>query len=158
MQPLPTLNLPQASLRMRETSDGRTEILDPLRGKFVALTPEEWVRQNFTLFLIDTLGYPRGLMANEVALRLNSTLRRCDTVVYSRRGMRPLMIVEYKAPHVAVTQRVFDQIARYNMVMGAEWLVVTNGMEHYCCRMRPDGGYVFAERIPAYSCLDGMSR
>lgn len=158
MQPLPTLNLPQASLRMRETSDGRTEILDPLRGKFVALTPEEWVRQNFTLFLIDTLGYPRGLMANEVALRLNSTLRRCDTVVYSRRGMRPLMIVEYKAPHVAVTQRVFDQIARYNMVMGAEWLVVTNGMEHYCCRMRPDGGYEFSERIPAYSCLDGMSR
>ena len=154
MQPLPTLNLPEVSLQMRETSDGHTEILDPLRGKYVALTPEEWVRQNFTLFLINKLGYPRGLMANEVALRLNSTLRRCDTVVYSRRGMRALMIVEYKAPHVQITQKVFDQIARYNMVIGAEWLVVTNGMAHYCCRLRPDGRYEFTELIPAYDCLE----
>lgn len=152
MQSLPPLNLPDASPRLRLTPEGRREIFDPLRGKFVALTPEEWVRQHFTAFLVTSLGYPRGLMANEVSLRLNTTLRRCDTVVYAREGMHPLMIIEYKAPHVAVTQNVFDQIARYNMVMGAPWLVVSNGLCHYCCRMGA-GGYSFVGRIPPYADL-----
>ena len=147
MPSLPPLSLPPFSPRLREG-----EIFDPLRRKFVALTPEEWVRQWFTDYLHNSLGYPCGLMANEVSMRLNHTLRRCDTVVYSGRGMKPLMVVEYKAPHIAITQRVFDQIARYNMVIGAPWLVVTNGMNHYCCR-RTSAGYAFVPDIPPYDAL-----
>ena len=149
----PVLNLPPIQPRLRAVSCESAEIFDPLRGKFVALTPEEWVRQHFTAFLADCLGYPPALMANEVSARLNNTMRRCDTVVFMKHGMRPLMIVEYKAPHVAITQKVFDQIARYNMVLGARWLVVSNGMTYYCCRVVP-GGYTFVERIPAYDSIE----
>lgn len=152
---MPGLNLPAVETIVREHPGGagRREIFDPLRGRFVALTPEEWVRRHFTAYLIDSLGYPAGLMANEVSLRLNNMSRRCDTVVYSRCGLRPLMIVEYKAPAVDITQRTFDQIARYNMVLGARWLVVSNGLRHYCCRMDGEGSYTFVEQIPAYGAL-----
>ncbi len=147
MDSLPRLSLPPFHPQLR---DG--EIFDPLRRKFVALTPEEWVRQWFTSYLHSSLGYPAGLMANEVSLRLNGTLRRCDTIVYSRTGMKPLMVVEYKAPAVAITQKVFDQIARYNMVVGARWLVVSNGLNHYCCEITPPT-YRFHPAIPRYCDL-----
>ena len=100
---------------MRQCPDGVERVLDPLRGKWVALTPEEWVRQHFVAHLTENLGYPAALMGNEVPLTLNGTSRRCDTVLFSSEGLRPVMIVEYKAPHVEITQRVFDQIVRYNL-------------------------------------------
>ena len=152
MDHLPSLNLPPYAPRLRQGLR-HSEIFDSLRGRFVALTPEEWVRQCFVNHLIVTLGYPRGLMANEVGIKLNDTQRRCDTVVYSRTGMRPLMVVECKAPHVAITQKVFDQIARYNVVVGARWLVVTNGLSHYCCEFTPEGTYRFLREIPRYEML-----
>ncbi len=142
------LNLPAFDYQIRRDDDGVTRIFDCLRAKFVALTPEEWVRQHFVNFLISERSYPRGLMANEVSLRLNRTARRCDTLIYSRSG-RPLAIVEYKAPSVALTQAVFDQIARYNSVIGAEYLIVSNGMNHYCCRFDSSRqSYSFLREIP----------
>ncbi len=152
------LNLPPIAPRITCGSDGVTRIDDPLRGRPVALTPEEWVRQHFAAYLTGELGYPRELTANEVSLRLNGTRRRCDTVVFSREGLRPLVIVEYKAPAIHVTQRVFDQIARYNMVLGAPCLMVSNGMTHYCCVMSggADSGhppYRFLPRLPRYEEL-----
>jgi predicted type IV restriction endonuclease len=90
-------------------------------------------------------------MANEISLRLNNTLRRCDTVVYDD-FMRPLMIVEYKASHIPVTQRVFDQIARYNMVLGARYLIVSNGLTHYCCHIS-NGRVTFLRNIPTYASI-----
>lgn len=147
------LNLPSFDCRLSRGDDGVTRIYDCLRRKFVVLTPEEWVRQHFVNFLITELGYPRGLMANEVSLRLNRTARRCDTIVYSRQA-QPLAIVEYKAPTVAITQAVFDQIARYNSVIGAPYLIVSNGMSHYCCHFDGDNqAYAFLRQIPAYDCL-----
>lgn len=147
------LNLPDFKYKISQDSDGVTRIFDCLRGKFVALTPEEWVRQHFVNYLIIEKGYPRGLMANEVSLKLNATARRCDTLVYSREG-RPLVVVEYKAPHIAVTQAVFDQIARYNSVIGASYLIVSNGMSHYCCRFdNTRNAYVFLRDIPPYDGL-----
>ncbi len=147
------LNLPSFDYRLSRGDDGVTRIYDCLRQKFVALTPEEWVRQHFVNYLITTLGYPRGLMANEVSLKLNRTARRCDTIVYSRQG-RPLAIVEYKAPTVAITQTVFDQIARYNSVIGASYLIVSNGLAHYCCRFDDNSqSYTFLREIPGYSAL-----
>ncbi len=147
------LNLPSFDYRRSRGDDGVTRIYDCLRQKFVALTPEEWVRQHFVNYLITTLGYPRGLMANEVSLKLNRTARRCDTIIYSRQG-RPLAIVEYKAPTVAITQTVFDQIARYNSVIGASYLIVSNGLAHYCCRFDDNSqSYTFLREIPGYSAL-----
>lgn len=152
MHRYPSLNLPETPLEIVMDNNVLT-VFDPLRRKSVTLTPEEWVRQNFVGFLRDMLGYPAGLMANEVAIKLNSTSRRCDTVVYSRSGLKPLMVIEYKAPHVKISGAVFDQIARYNMVVGAPWLVVSNGMQHYCCRFDSDGGYTFVREIPRYDSL-----
>lgn len=154
---LPRLNLPPARLRVKRCEDGVVRIHDRLRDKFVALTPEEWVRQNFVEYLTGHLGYPPALMANEVSLRFNHTRRRCDTVLFSSSpDLRPLVIIEYKAPSVEITQRVFDQIARYNLVMGARVLAVTNGIRHFCCRLdtaAPQLSYRFLNEIPSYDCL-----
>lgn len=148
----PPLSLPAAELRLTCDESG-LKVYDILRAKDVALTPEEWVRQHFVHFLIQQMGYPQGLMANELALVQNGRRRRCDTVVHDRHG-RPLIIVEYKRPSVAVTQQVFDQIARYNSVLSARWLVVSNGQRHYCCRFNDDGqGYTFVPHLPGYDEL-----
>lgn len=147
MQPL---NLPTFQANIKKI-DGMVKILDVLRQKFVALTPEEWVRQHFVHFLMEQKGYPQTLMANEVAVTLNGMSRRCDTVVYRQEGMKPRMIVEYKRPDVEITQKVFEQICRYNMVLEVEWLVVSNGIQHYCCKVDiKNGGYDFVEDIPSY--------
>lgn len=115
------------------------------------MTPEEYVRQHFTAWLIGSFGYPASLTSNEVSITLNDTRRRCDTVVYRSNGT-PLMIVEYKAPTVAITQEVFDQIARYNMVLRSKFLVVSNGMRHYCCEMDYEhDSYTFLPKIPEWS-------
>lgn len=155
----PPLNLPPVEARIERADSGALKIFDPLRQKMVALTPEEWVRQHFIAYLISKKGFPRSLMANELALTLNGTRRRCDTVVFDRTGRRPMMIVEYKAPHIAVSQRTFDQIARYNIVLKTPWLVVSNGMNHYCCRVDSDAGtYSFVDRLPTYSDIAGAAR
>ena len=147
------LNLPEYGARVRRLDDGALQIYDGLRRKFVALTPEEWVRQHFVHWLLDVKHYPASLTANEVGLRLNGTLRRCDTVVFGRDGL-PAVVVEYKAPEVAITQRVFDQIARYNLVMRAGYLVVSNGLDHYCCRYdHATGRYAFVREVPAWENL-----
>ena len=106
------LNLPKCRLRL-EQREGKPYVYDELRRKFVRLTPEEWVRQHFVHYLIDVLGYPQPLMQNEVALRLGETSKRCDTLLYDK-ALRPQMILEYKAPHVALTETVLQQIVRYN--------------------------------------------
>ncbi len=144
-----TLNLPKADLRLC-TTGGRTMVLDPLRRKYVALTPEEWVRQHFIHFLITHKGYPAGLIANEMTITVGTTRKRCDSVVFGRQA-QPLMIVEYKAPHIALTQKVFDQISRYNMRLHVDWLIVSNGLQHYCLRMDyTHRTYHFMPDIPAY--------
>ncbi len=146
----PRLNLPQAELRL-SVEDGKLKVLDPLRRKYVALTPEEYVRQTFVAYLQQSLHYPAALMQNEVSLNLNGLARRCDTLVSDRAG-RPWLVVEYKAPEVTVTQDVFDQIACYNLVLGARYLAVSNGMRHYCCKLSPEtGDYQFIPSIPDWN-------
>ena len=147
------LNLPPYAIRVKE-ENGRKQIFDFLRRRYVALTPEEWVRQHFVHFLIEQKGYSPTLMANEVAVTLNGMSRRCDTVVYRQEGLKPLMIIEYKRPDVDITQKVFNQICRYNMVLEVEYLVVSNGLKHYCCKVDlQNGTYTFLQDIPPYSDL-----
>ncbi len=148
------LNIPTEEFKYKIDEQGRkTHILDKLRGKFVTLTPEEWVRQNFVAYLINSKSYPAGLIANEMSLVQNGIKRRCDTLVLSQQG-NPLMIIEYKAASVKITQEVFNQILRYNSVMQAKYLIVTNGLVHYCCKLADDNSqYIFISDIPEYSQL-----
>ena len=152
METMQALNLPPADLKIVRR-DGRLTVFDPLRRRYVTLTPEERVRQHFVRFLQTHKGFPPEVIANEVSLSLNGTQKRCDTVVYGPHA-EPLMIVEYKAPEVEITQRAFDQISRYNISLRVKWLIVSNGLEHYCCRIDYEGGtYRFVEDIPSYGDL-----
>jgi len=146
------LNLPSFAVKIQQRN-GKNLIFDPLRRKYVALTPEEWVRQHFTHFLTDHKGYPKGLLANEIQLDLNGTKKRCDTVLFNK-DLSARMIVEYKAPHIAITQAVFDQITRYNMVLKVDYLIVSNGINHYCCKIDYQSmSYSFLPDIPSYTDL-----
>jgi hypothetical protein len=143
------LNLPSYSFRFKQVS-GTTQIFDAFRKKFVVLTPEEWVRQNFLRYLVAEKSFPPSLIAVEVGLKYNQLRKRADVLVYDKQGA-PLLMVECKAPDVAVTQDAFDQVARYNMAFRVKYLVVTNGMNHFCCCMDYDSGsYRYLETIPTF--------
>ncbi|MBR4130381.1 MAG: type I restriction enzyme HsdR N-terminal domain-containing protein [Bacteroidaceae bacterium] len=144
------LNLPKTDLKII-TKDGKLHVFDVLRRKYVALTPEEWVRQQFVHFLIGQKGYPAECIGNEISINLNGTKKRCDTVIYDGNA-QPTMIVEYKSPQVEITQQVFEQISRYNIKLRVKWLIVSNGLQHYCCKIDYESGtYQFVEEIPAYN-------
>lgn len=146
------LNLPSYDIKLRGT-EGHYQVLDPLRRRWVALTPEEWVRQHFIHWLTSSLGYPKTLLANEVPLRIGTKDLRADSVLYDR-TLKPRMIIEFKAPHIPITQRVFDQIMAYNLQLHAQYLVVSNGLCHYCCKLDFVGKkYLFLDHIPNYEEL-----
>lgn len=154
---LPQLNIPFYSLRFIE-DNGIHKVFDPLRGRFFILTPEEYVRQQFTSWLRNSLHYPPSLMANEIGIELNGLRKRCDTVIFNTDGSW-LMIVEYKAPDVAITQEVFDQIVRYNIALKAKFLVVSNGINHYCCVIDYNrSAYLFLSHVPDYLEIQTMIR
>ena len=146
------LNLPQYELKIGE-KDGKHTIFDFLRRKYVALTPEEWVRQHFTHYLTEHKGYPKGLMGNEVELQVGRKRLRCDTILYNQQ-CQPQMIIEYKAPTIQIQQKTFDQISVYNLLLHVDYLIVSNGLQHYCCKMDYDGQkYDFLKDIPDYQNL-----
>lgn len=144
------LNLPNYEVKTKKLED-KVFIFDCIRDKYVSLTPEEWVRQHFVNFLINYKDYPKNLMANEVGIKLNGTVKRCDTVLYNKL-LQPYIIVEYKAPDISITNKVFDQIARYNMELKAKFLIVSNGISHYCCLLDySNNTYCFLKDIPNYN-------
>jgi virulence-associated protein VagC len=130
---LKQLNLPQYYFRITG-KEGNEMILDPLRRKYVKLTPEEWVRQNFIQYLINEGKYPPGLLGIEVMFRFNKLKRRVDILVHDREG-KPILIVECKSPEIEIDDKVFEQIATYNMNFKVPYLIVTNGMHHYACKI-----------------------
>ena len=143
------LNLPPYPIKIQEKGEKR-QIFDFLRRKWVALTPEEWVRQHFTHFLVEHKNYPQALLANEVELRIGEKRLRCDTLLYNKE-LRPRMIIEYKAPTIQIQQKTFVQISVYNLLLKVDYLIVSNGLQHYCCKMDYDHQrYQFLESIPDY--------
>lgn len=146
------LNLPPFEQKISE-QDGKTVVWDPVRKLWTAFTPEEQVRQAFVSYLINYKDYPASHIANEQAIELNGMSRRCDSVIYDKAG-QPKVIVEYKRPTVTITQKVFDQISRYNLVLHVNYLIITNGLKHYCVRMDYETGkYTFLQEIPKYAEL-----
>lgn len=142
-------NLPPKKLKLRQHDD-KVEVFDILRKKWLVLTPEEEVRQRFVHYMMDEKKYPAGLLAIEYSLRVNSLKRRADAVAFNRFG-HPILLVECKAPSVKIDQKVFDQIARYNLSMKVDYLIVTNGLEHFCCQLDfPNNSYHFLQDIPSF--------
>ncbi len=147
---LPVLNFPQYEFRFREIKN-KTHIFDALRKKYVVLTPEEWVRQHLVQFLINEKGYPRGLIKVEATLKIYGKTRRSDVIVFDPE-MKPRLVVECKAPHVPITEKTFYQAVTYNAVIKAQYLIVTNGLRHFCCQLDEDGSYrTFLDDIPPYA-------
>lgn len=143
------LNLPPFQIKLGGTRE-HPKIFDVLRRRYVALTPEEWVRQHFIHYLTEHLNYPASLLANEVRLHVGQKELRADSVLYDR-TLRPRMIVEYKAPTITITQKVFDQIIAYNTQLHAPWIVASNGLTHYCYKWSEnDKRYLHLDHIPRY--------
>ena len=133
--------------------DGKRTVYDPVRDRYVRLTPEEWVRQHFVQYLVQALRVPAGLVAVEAAFEFQGQPQRADIIVHDRRG-EPLLLVECKAPRVSIGQDAFDQGARYNLVLGAPYLVVTNGQTHYACAIDFENrSYTFLDDLPPYAAL-----
>lgn len=146
------LNLPTYSFNIK-IIEQRKYIFDFIRKKFVILTPEEWVRQNFLKYLVDEKKYPASLIAVEKEFKLNTLSKRSDAIVYNKLG-NPVLIVECKANSVKIDQKVFDQIARYNMKLNVGFLIVTNGLEHYCCKINYETQkYTFLKDIPEFDVI-----
>lgn len=145
---MPRLNLPdyRDKIRVRNNED-RQEIFDPVRLIWVALTPEEWVRQNMTLYISECLKISFAQFAIEAQITFNGLKKRCDTIIYDKKAI-PLIIAEYKQPSVAITQKVFDQIAVYNLKLNVPYLIVSNGYNHYMCQVdRENRRYIFTDKL-----------
>ena len=146
------LNLPAYDFKTRQAA-GKQMIFDPVRRKYVRLTPEEWVRQHFVQFMVQELGYPAALIAVEMAFTYQQMPRRADVVVYDRTG-RAVLMVECKKPEIEIQQSTFDQVARYNKVVGARYLVVTNGRVHFAAEIdRAGQTYRFLDELPRFDDL-----
>ena len=146
------LNFPSYIFRFKN-SENKVSIFDEIRKKFIILTPEEWVRQHVVQFLMVEKKYPKSLINVEKVLKVNGLRKRYDIVVYNPDGTI-YILVECKAPEVKISQATFDQIARYNMTMNAQFLTVTNGLHHYFCQMDFENEkYEFLRELPNYNSL-----
>lgn len=142
------LSLPAFEYRVRKQK-GLPVIYDIIRKKYVALTPEEWVRQHIIHFLVGHKGYPQSLIAVEKEIDLYGLRRRFDLVCFDRKG-EPFLIVECKAPAVELSQKVFDQVFGYNLVMSARYIAISNGVKHYCGCMNVEKQFTFLDDFPAF--------
>jgi len=146
------LNFPDFEFRLREANN-RKEIFDPVRHKFVTLTPEEWVRQHLISYLTQLKAYPVTIIGVEKQLLLNKMPKRFDLVIFKRNGT-PLVLAECKAPGVEITEKAFDQAARYNMLLRADYFLLTNGLQHFPCRLDYENRqYIFIQEIPDFGQL-----
>lgn len=134
-----------------KNNENKVSIFDEIRKKFIILTPEEWVRQHVVQFLLEEKKYPKSLINVEKVLKINGLRKRYDVVVFNSDGSI-FILIECKAPEIKVAQATFDQIARYNMTMNAQFLMVTNGLNHYFCQMDYENEkYTFLENLPNYN-------
>ena len=144
------LNLPSYNVKLK-SSENKTLIFDNLRKKYLVLTPEEWVRQHFVHFLMLEKKYPSSLIAIEKQVTVNGLKKRSDILVFNTQG-EPEIIVECKAPTIKISQETFNQIARYNLKLKANYLIITNGLEHFYCKMDlQNQTYIFLQEIPDYN-------
>ena len=147
------LNLPEYPIKTRLNDNGKTEVFDSIRKKYVVLQAEEWVRQQFIGFLISHKNFPASLIAIEKGLKINQLQKRFDAVVFDRKGL-PLVLIEFKAPEIKLSEKTFSQIAAYNLKMQVKYLIISNGLIHYCCQMDyKNNSFRFLKDIPNYEAI-----
>jgi hypothetical protein len=146
------LNLPEYDLRIKQ-DNSNILIYDEFRSKYVVLTPEEWVRQNFIHYLVKELSYPKSRIAIEYFLNDGEKNRRCDAVIFDK-TLKAQAIVECKKPDINISQSTFNQIGRYNILLKVKYLIISNGLAHYFCKINhKNQTFKFYESIPDYSLL-----
>ena len=146
------LNLPEYSFQIKKQKE-KLFIFDSLRKRYVKLTPEEWVRQHFIRFLIEEKSYPAAYLAIEKQLNMNGMKKRCDAILYNV-NVEPILIIELKAPNVLISQATFDQVAVYNAKLKVDFFMISNGIEHFCCRVNTENArYEYFSEIPDYFLL-----
>ncbi len=146
------LNLPEYSFRIKKQNE-KLLIFDSQRKRYVKLTPEEWVRQRFIRFLIEEKSYPAAYLVIEKQLNMNGMKKRCDAILYNV-NVEPILIIELKAPNVLISQATFDQVAVYNAKLKVDFFMISNGIEHFCCRVNTENArYEYFSEIPDYSLL-----
>jgi hypothetical protein len=146
------LNLPSYNFKQKQENE-KMFIFDCIRKKYVVCTSEEWVRQNFIQYMINEKHYPIALLAVEYSFKYFSMQRRADIVAFDLKGI-PKLIVECKAPEVKISQNVFNQIAMYNISLKVPYLVVTNGLSHFCCKINfENNSYDFLTEIPSFELI-----
>jgi hypothetical protein len=146
------LNLPKYQIKLKE-EDNKVFIFDIIRKKYLQLTPEEWVRQNFIQFLTEEKKYPKSLFSIEKGIKVSNTQKRVDIAIFNKNKQIEVLI-ECKAPEVKITQKAFDQIARYNLTLNAKYLVVTNGLSHFYAMMdNKNKKYIFLKELPVYKSI-----
>ena len=148
---LTELNLPQYQFRIESTKAGIT-IWDEFRKKHIVCTPEEWVRQNFLKFLVEEKGFPPGLIALEKSIKVNKRTKRFDALVHDQVG-KPILLIEFKAPEIEITEKTFHQIAAYNSQLKVKYLIMSNGLQHFACQV-DENGIQFFENTPNYTDLN----
>jgi hypothetical protein len=147
------LNLPEVNFNTQTNSKGKTEVFDIIRRKYISFTPEEYVRQSFIHFLVDHKNFPPSLMAVEKALKVNNMTKRTDIVQYNKMG-KAIIIIECKAPHIKIDENTFSQAAMYNMKMKVDYLIMTNGINHYCGKIDYEkNSLVYLKDIPDFNSL-----
>jgi len=147
------LNLPEYDFRIKKQNE-KLFIFDTQRKRYVSLTPEEWVRQHFIRFLIEVKGYPAALLAIEKQLNMNGMKKRCDAILYDNEA-KPILIIELKAPNVPISQATFDQVAVYNAKLKVNLFMISNGIEHFCCKVNTETSrYEFFSEIPHFNQIN----
>jgi len=149
------LNFPEYAFEIESDDVGRSVIFDGVRRRFVRLTPEEWVRQHLVRYLVEDRGFPAGWAAVEKGFQYAGTAVRADVIMHDRNG-RPVLMGECKAPEVRMNEAVFEQLARYNSVINARYLVATNGKTHFCCEHKAGGGYRYLSELPRFEGARGV--
>ena len=146
------LNLPTYPIKTRQTGD-KTEVFDPIRKRYVVLTPEEWVRQQFIRYLINEKKYPETLISIEKGIKVNQMFKRFDAVISDQTGA-PVVLIEFKSPNVRISQKTFEQVATYNIRLRVQYLIVSNGLKHYCCSVDHEKEtFSFLDDIPDFRVL-----
>jgi len=152
MKPFPKLNIPQFELKIKE-EEGKFLVFDIIRKSYFLLTPEEWIRQHFIHLLIDHYHYPKSLIKIESGLRYNNLFKRSDIIVYDREG-KPFLLVECKSAEIKLTNTGFEQASVYNKTIKASFIVLTNGLSTFCCKVNQENGqYEFIKDLPSFPTI-----
>jgi type I site-specific restriction endonuclease len=151
---LPGLNFPPINARFQHTDEGIMQVFDIIRKKFVVLNPEEWVRQHLIHYIVNEKEVPLSMISVEKQLLLNGTKRRTDVVIYNN-ALKPLAIVECKAPEVKLDQKAVNQILRYNLTLNVPYIFISNGNQHICLKISNSVPGILKE-FPNYAILNGL--